>query len=39
MGVRADDEAGAAVEEMAGGLFLARRLGMEVDDDGVRHLA
>ena len=32
MGVGADDEADAAVDEMAERLFLARRLGMEIDD-------
>ena len=35
MGVRADDQRGAAVDEMAHRHFLARRLGMNVDDDGV----
>src|SRR6478609_2378227 len=35
MGVRADDEAGAAVAEEADALLLAARLAMEVDDDGI----
>ena len=38
MGVRADHEARAAVEEMTHRLFLARRLGVEVDDRGVARL-
>ena len=32
MGVGADDEAGAAVDEMAERLFLADRLGVKIDD-------
>ena len=32
MGVGADDEADAAVDEMAERLFLAGRLGVEIDD-------
>ena len=39
MGVGADDEAGAAVDEMAERLLLAGRLGMDVDDDGIGGLA
>ena len=39
MGVGADDEAGAAVAEMAHGLLLAGRLAMHVDDDGVGAVA
>ena len=39
MGVRADDQRDAAVEVMAERLLLARRLGVEVDDDGVGLLA
>ena len=35
MGMRADDEAGAAVAEKSRRLLLARRLGMEIDDDRV----
>ena len=35
----ADDQADAAVDEMADRLLLARCLGMEVDDDGVDLLA
>ena len=32
MGMRADRQAGAAVDEMAERLFLAGRLGVEIDD-------
>ena len=39
VGVRADDEARAAVDEMAHRLFLARRFAMHVDDDRVCALA
>ena len=35
MGVRADDDADAAVDEMRHRLLLAGRLGVEVDEDGV----
>ena len=35
MRVRADDEAGAAVDEMAKALFFAGGFGVEVEDDGV----
>src|ERR1700761_2515082 len=35
MGMRADDEAGAAVAEEADALLLAGRLAMEIDDDRV----
>ena len=35
MGVGADDEAGAAVDVMAERLFLARRLGVEIEDRDV----
>lgn len=36
VGVRADDQAGAAAEVVAHGLLLAGRLGVHVDDDGSR---
>ena len=36
MGVRADDQGGAAVDVMGEGLLLARSLGMEVDHDRIR---
>ena len=39
MGVGADDEAGAAVAEVADALLFAGRLAVEVDDDGVGRLA
>ena len=39
VGVRADDEAGAAVEEKAHGLDFRGRLGVEIDEDGVGLLA
>ena len=35
MGMRADHQRGAAVDEMAHGHFLAGRLGMYVDDERV----
>ena len=39
MRVRADDERGAAVEEVAHRLLLARGLGVEIDDGGVAAVA
>jgi hypothetical protein len=39
MGMRADDDTGAAIDEMAEALLLARRLGMEIEDDRIRLLA
>ena len=38
MRMRADDEACSAVDEMAEALLLARRLGVEIEDRGIRLL-
>ena len=39
MGMRADHQRHAAVEIMGKRLLLARRLGVEIDDDGIGLLA
>ena len=39
MGVGADDEAGAAVDEMAEAHLFGRRLGVEIDDHRIGLLA